>query len=163
MKRVKGQKKTTPNRPEINVDKLPTTTTEADVLVVGSGIAGVFAAVKAYDAGATVLMVSKGRLGASGLTPFARGIFAYDLSTAQMSLDEYVASVSHSALGTNNPIFTRQTAKHSLARVEELRSWGFFDSNLFAESFSKPISERNIPVLERVIPGRIGRAGRYRR
>jgi len=141
----------TPNLPEIDSDKLSTTTTEADVLVVGSGIAGVFAAVKANDAGAKVLIVSKGRLGASGLTPFARGIFAYDPSTAKMSLDEYVASVSHSALGTNNPIFTRQTAKHSLARVKELKSWGFFDSNLFAESFAKPISERNIPVLERVM------------
>jgi len=141
----------TPNLPEINPDKLSTTTTEADVLVVGSGIAGVFAAVKATDAGAKVLMVSKGRLGASGLTPFARGIFAYDPSTAKMTLDEYVASVSRSALGTNNPIFTRQMAKHSLARVKELKSWGFFDSNLFAESFYKPISERNIPVLERVM------------
>jgi len=71
----------TPNLPEINVDQLSTTTTEADVLVVGSGIAGVFAAVKAHDAGAKVLMVSKGRLGASGLTPFARGIFAFNPST----------------------------------------------------------------------------------
>ncbi|MCP4746353.1 MAG: FAD-binding protein [Desulfobacteraceae bacterium] len=142
---------TTANLPEINPDKLSAKTIETEVLVVGSGIAGVFAAVKAHDAGAKVLIVSKGRPGASGLTPFARGIFAYDPSTAKMSIDEYVASVSHSALGTNNPIFTRQMAKHSLERVKELKSWGFFDSNLFAESFEKPISERNIPVIERVM------------
>ncbi len=141
----------TPGLPEIYPDKLATTTTETDVLVVGGGIAGVFAAVKAHDAGAKVIVVSKGRLGASGLTPFARGIFAYDPASAKMSLDQYVASVSHSALGTNNPIFTRQTAKHSLARVKELKSWGFFDSNLFAESLAPPVSERDIPVLERVM------------
>lgn len=140
-----------PNLPEIKPDKLPTTTTEADVLIVGGGIAGVFAAVKAHDAGAKVLVVSKGRLGASGLTPFARGIFAFDPATEKMGIDAYVDAVSHSALGTNNPIFTRQTAKHSLARVNELKSWGFFDSNLFAESFAKPFEKRKIPVFERVM------------
>jgi len=45
---------------------------EADVLVIGSGMAALFAAVKAHDAGAKVLMVSKGRLGTSGMTPFAK-------------------------------------------------------------------------------------------
>ncbi len=57
----------------LDIDKIST-----DVLVIGSGMAGLFAAVKAHDAGANVLMVSKGRLGASGQTPFAKGIFAYD-------------------------------------------------------------------------------------
>ena len=47
-----------------------------DVLVIGSGIAAVFAAVKAHDAGAKVMMVSKGRLGSSGLTPFGKGVFS---------------------------------------------------------------------------------------
>jgi succinate dehydrogenase/fumarate reductase flavoprotein subunit len=114
-------------------------------------MAGVFAAVKAHDAGAQVVMVSKGRLGASGLTPFARGIFAYDPQKATMSVDDYVAAVSRSALGTNNPVFTRQMVEHSLARVKELKFWGFFDSNLFAQSLRTPIDERNIPVLERVM------------
>ena len=38
----------------------------ADILVLGSGMAGLFAAVKGHDAGARVIMVSKGRLGSSG-------------------------------------------------------------------------------------------------
>lgn len=142
---------TTPNLPEIDADDLPDNFSETDVLVVGGGIAGLFAAVKTHDEGANVLMVSKGRLGASGMTPFARGIFAYDPSKAEMSLDKYVNEVSHSALGTNNPIFTRQTAVHSLERVKELKSWGFFDSNLYAESFLTPVTERNISLLERVM------------
>ncbi|MDY0191067.1 MAG: FAD-binding protein [Desulfuromonas sp.] len=124
---------------------------ETDILVVGSGIAGLFAAVKAHDAGAKVLMVSKGRLGSSGQTPFAKGIFAYDASKEKHSLDEFVATVSRSALGTNNPVFTRQMAEHSLARVKDLKDWGFFDSPLYFNAFSKPITERNIPVIERVM------------
>ena len=57
------------NIPEIDPEKVMTAESETDVLVVGSGIAGLFAAVKAHDAGARVLMVSKGRLGSSGHDP----------------------------------------------------------------------------------------------
>ena len=124
---------------------------EADVLVIGGGIAGLFAAVKAHDAGAKVLMVVKGRLGSSGQTPFARGIFSYDPDTAGVSLDEFTATVSRSALGTNNPVYTRQMAEHSRARVEELRAWGFFQSPLYHDAFGGPLEERGVPIKERVM------------
>ncbi len=124
---------------------------ETDVLVLGSGIAGLFAAVKSHDAGARVLMVSKGRLGSSGQTPFARGIFNYDSATAKVSVDELVAKISRSALGTNNPIYTRQMVEHSKARVEELQGWGFFESPLFHNAFKRPMEERNIPIMERIM------------
>ncbi len=139
------------NTAAIDPDTLKRVENETDVLVVGGGIAGLFAAVKAHDAGARVLLVSKGRLGSSGQTPFARGIFAYDPATSEMSLDEFTAAVSRSALGTNNPVYTRQMAEHSLARVNELREWGFFESPLYNSSFSKPITQRKIPVIERVV------------
>ena len=140
-----------PNVPEIDVDQIKSTEHSADVLVVGSGMAGLFAAVKAHDAGARVLMVSKGRLGASGMTPFARGIFAHDPATASMDLDQFVKGVSRSALETNNPVFTMQMAAHSLERVNELKAWGFFDTPLYANVFKKPMDQRNIPVIERVM------------
>jgi succinate dehydrogenase/fumarate reductase flavoprotein subunit len=136
---------------EIDVDAITSYDHECDLLVIGSGMAGLFAAVKGHDAGAKVLMVSKGRLGSSGQTPFAKGIFAYDADEAEVSLDEFVAKVGRSALGTNNPVFTRQMAEGSKACVEELREWGFFESELCFNSFSKPIEERNIPVVERIM------------
>ena len=139
------------NIPEIDIDKIACAENESDVLVVGGGIAGLFAAVKGHDAGAKVLMVSKGRLGSSGQTPFAKGIFAYDAAREKLSLDAFVDKVSRSAMGTNNPVFTRQMAEHSLARVNELKAWGFFDSPLYFNSFNKPIQERNIPVIQRVM------------
>jgi len=139
------------NKPEVAVDKLGYQENEADVLVIGSGMAALFAAVKAHDAGAKVLMVSKGRLGTSGMTPFAKGIFAYDPKTAKVSLDEFTAAVSRSALGTNNPVYTRQMAEHSLARVNELKEWGFFNSSLCFNAFNTPITSRNIPIIERVM------------
>ena len=42
-------------------------------------------------------------------------------------------------------------AENSLARVNELREWGFFDSALYNNSFSKPIEERNIDLKERIV------------
>ena len=136
------------NNPEIDVDSLNVDKISTDVLVIGSGMAGLFAAVKAHHAGAKVLMVSKGRLGASGQTPFAKGIFAFDAEKEDLNLDEFVAKVSRSALGTNNNAYTRQMAEHSLARVNELKEWGFFDSSLYNKSFRKPIEDRNIEVLK---------------
>ncbi len=138
------------NQPEVDINTLNLDKIKTEVLVIGSGMAGLFAAVKAHDAGAKVLMVSKGMLGSSGQTPFAKGIFAYDPSKEDLSIDEFVDKVSRSALGTNNPVYTRQLAEHSLARVNELKEWGFFESSLYNKSFSKPIEERNIQVQERV-------------
>ncbi len=139
------------NIPEIDINKIIYAENETDILVVGSGIAGLFAAVKGHDSGAKVMMVTKGRLGSSGQTPFAKGIFVYDAAKEKLSLDEFVDTVSRSALGTSNPVYTRQMAEHSLARVNELKKWGFFDSPLYFDAFSKPIKARHIPVIERVM------------
>ena len=148
---VAFERPTEVNKPSIDTDSFTQEKRTLDVLVIGGGMAGLFAAVKAHDAGAKVLMVSKGRLGSSGLTPFAKGIFSYDKNTATMSIDEFVAKVSASAIQTNNPVFTRQLAEYSQARVEELKQWGFFDSPLYNHSFMKPIEARNIPLEERVM------------
>lgn len=140
-----------PNRSKMAAKDFQQDLQETDVLVIGGGMAALFAAVKAHDAGARVTMVAKGRLGSSGLTPFAKGIFSYDKSNASMSIDDFVAKVSESAIGTNNPVFTRQLAEHSYDRVQELKAWGFFDSALYANSFRRPIEERGIPLVERVM------------
>ena len=139
------------NNPEVDIDQITSQVDGSDVLVIGGGMAGLFAAVKAHDSGAKVLVVSKGCFGSSGLTPFGKGVFAYDPNTEKVSLDEFTDMVSHSALGTNNPVYTRQMAEHSLARVKELREWGYFDSSLCYDAFNKPIDERKIPVKERIV------------
>lgn len=138
------------NKSEIELGDMNSIVNKTDVLVIGGGMAGLFAAVKAHDAGSKVMLVSKGRLGSSGQTPFAKGIFSFDKNNSDVSLDEFVKSVSASALGTNNNVYTRQMAEHSLARVNELKEWGFFDSALCNNSFNKPIAERNIDVKERI-------------
>lgn len=139
------------NEPQIDANHIPLKKKETDVLVIGGGMAGLFAAVKAHDAGAKVMMVSKGRLGSSGQTPFAKGMFVYDPDKEKLSLDDFVAAVSRSAMNSNNATYTRQMAEHSLERINELKEWGFFESPIYNKAFSKPIRERNIPVIERVV------------
>jgi succinate dehydrogenase/fumarate reductase flavoprotein subunit len=157
------------NNVEIDVDAVANTTHATDVLVIGGGMAGLFAAVKAHDAGAATMIVSKGRLGSSGLTPFGKGFFVFDPATETGTIGDFVAAVSRSALGTNNPVYTRQLAEHSLDRARELTDWGFFDQTLANRPFMRPITERAIPLLERVVithlikeDGRIAGAAGFR-
>lgn len=50
---------------------------ETDILVIGGGLAGAFAAVKAREAGARkVTLVSKGKLGKDSVSTFAAGVWA---------------------------------------------------------------------------------------
>ena len=154
---------------ELDPGAITNTDHATDVLVIGGGMAGLFAAVKAHDAGACTMIASKGRLGSSGLTPFAKGFFVYDRDSEPMSIDEFVETVSRSALGTNNPVYTRQLAEHSLARAVELQEWGFFDQTLANRPFMKPIQDRGISLIERVVithlikeDGRIAGAAGFR-
>ncbi|SFT01558.1 Tat (twin-arginine translocation) pathway signal sequence [Sulfitobacter marinus] len=138
------------NAAEIDPGTIAKTDHATDVLVIGGGMAGLFAAVKAHDAGAATMIVSKGRLGSSGLTPFGKGFFVFDPETETGSIEDFIDTVSRSALGTNNATYTRQLAAHSLDRAKELEDWGYFDQTLANRPFMKPIEERAIPLLERV-------------
>jgi succinate dehydrogenase/fumarate reductase flavoprotein subunit len=122
-----------------------------DVLVVGGGMAGVFAAVKAHDNGAQVLLVDKGAVGKSGQTPFARGIFRFDEEKTGMTKAEYLQKTAVAAEYMNNPIYTKLMLDDGPACIDELDSWGFFDEATYAKAFNRPLKQRKIPVYERVM------------
>jgi len=96
------------------------------------------------------MIASKGRLGSSGLTPFGKGFFVFDPAIEAGTIDDFVDTISRSALGTNNPVYTRQLAEHSMDRAAELRDWGYFDQTLANRPFMRPIEDRATPLLERV-------------
>ncbi len=140
-----GQNTSSKNAAEGKMKKVTT-----DVLVVGGGMAGVFAAVKAHDNGAKVLLVDKGAVGRSGQTPFARGIFRFDEADGIAKAD-YLKQTAVAAEYMNNPVYTELLLDQSAAVVDELESWGFFKEATYAKAMNYPLKERDIPVIERVM------------
>ena len=58
----------------MNIDKL----VETEVLVIGGGMAGLFAAIKAREKGVEVAVVDKGYTGKSGSSPYAFWYVVYN-------------------------------------------------------------------------------------
>lgn len=97
---------------------------ETDVLVIGGGLAGVLAALKAREMGVSVTLVDKGYVGKSGGAAFGAadlGVFnpewGHDLKTWMnfiVRVGEYI----------NNQDWIEIVLKESYARYKDLVSWG---------------------------------------
>jgi succinate dehydrogenase/fumarate reductase flavoprotein subunit len=96
---------------------------ETDVLVIGGGYAGSFAAIKATEAGAKVVMAVKGRTGRSGLTPWANSWFVFK-DTKGITREQYIQQFLLSGEYLNNMDFVEILIEESYERYEELSSWG---------------------------------------
>jgi succinate dehydrogenase/fumarate reductase flavoprotein subunit len=96
---------------------------EADVLVIGGGIAGCFAAIKASEQGAKVILVDKGFVGKSGQTPYARGFMAFNPDWGH-KLDDWMNYINKTSEYVNNRYWTQITITESFARYQDLVSWG---------------------------------------
>jgi succinate dehydrogenase/fumarate reductase flavoprotein subunit len=96
---------------------------EVDVLVVGGGIAGCFAAIKAREQGAQVVLVDKGYVGKSGQTPYARGFMAFNPDWGH-KLDVWMDYINQTSEYVNNRYWTEVTITESYARYQDLVSWG---------------------------------------
>ena len=113
---------------ELDHDPVPPpaiTTYETDVLVVGSGFAGMAAAVTAREAGKIVLMVDKGHPGYSGCSPFPQCYQFFDAKygdSAQMQTEmtmkagEYIANLD----------WYKIYLEESRECFDQLVEWGYY-------------------------------------
>ncbi len=108
---------------------------ETDVLVVGSEGAGVMAAVAAAGAGASVLVVSKGKLGRSGATQTAGADFMVDARSVvevlgfkegdlQDSPDEMMLDIVQEGKYLSNQKLVEVYVRDAPLRVKQLIDWG---------------------------------------
>lgn len=102
---------------------------ETDVVVVGGGGAGLRAALEARQAGARVLLVTKGRVGATGATAFGvaslAGYSAADGAGDPLDSPEcHVADVLERGAGCADPALVRILAAEAPASVQRLADWG---------------------------------------
>ena len=97
---------------------------ETDVLVIGGGMAGLFAAIKARDEGVDVILVDKNYVSRSGGTGFCDGYYGVFNPEWGHDLEFWKNFISQHGEYMNNPEWTEITLKDSFARYQDLLSWG---------------------------------------
>jgi succinate dehydrogenase/fumarate reductase flavoprotein subunit len=121
---------------------------ETDVLVIGGGLAGIFAAIKAQEEGVSVTLVEKAYVGRAGASLFAQCFSVFNPAWGH-DLNQWMNRVALLGDYINNPEWTKITLKESLDRYNDLVSWGVeFTKGPDGEPFR--ISEG---VLENLVHG----------
>ena len=97
-------------------------TRQCDILVIGGGIAACFAAIKAAEAGASVIMVDKGYVGRSGQSPYADSFLVFD--PKKQDIESAMAEINRHSEYLNNQFWTRTCLEQSMDRYHDLLEWG---------------------------------------
>jgi len=99
-------------------------TNVCDVLVIGGGLAGALAAIKAREAGADkVILVDKAKSGRSGCSAFAAGVMAVFFSEED-DFDLWFATTVERGCYLNDQEFLKIILDQAFARVKEMEQWG---------------------------------------
>lgn len=96
---------------------------ETDVLVVGGGLAGIFAAVKAREEGVDVVIAEKGYVGRSSAALAANNTSIFNPQWGH-NLKDWMTQIAETGDYMNNPEMTEVTLKESYDRYQDLVSWG---------------------------------------
>ncbi len=94
-----------------------------DVLVIGGGYAGCFAAIKAKEQGVDVTLVDRGHIGKSGESPWATNTVVFNPEWGH-DLAAWMNQVNFLSEYVNDPEWTEITFKDSYARFQDRLSWG---------------------------------------
>jgi succinate dehydrogenase/fumarate reductase flavoprotein subunit len=97
---------------------------KTDVLVIGGGMAGLFAAIKAREEGAEVVLVDKNYVSRSGSTAFAEGDYSVFNPEWGHDLNSWMARINMVGEYLNDPEWTEITLKDSLERYHDFLTWG---------------------------------------
>ncbi len=91
--------------------------------MVGGGLAGCTAAIRAREAGVSVILVDKGYTGKSGQTPFAGSYCVFNPQWGD-DLDAWMQQIDTGGEYLNNRTWTELCFNESYERYLELMSWG---------------------------------------
>jgi succinate dehydrogenase/fumarate reductase flavoprotein subunit len=96
---------------------------ETDVLVIGGGLAGIFAAIKAREEGVSVTVVDKGYVGKSGAALFANNCSIFNPEWGH-NLKDWMTQIAETGDYMNNPEMTEITLREAYERYQDLVSFG---------------------------------------
>jgi succinate dehydrogenase/fumarate reductase flavoprotein subunit len=97
---------------------------KTDVLVIGGGMAGIFAAIKAGEEGADVTLVDKNYVSRSGSTAFAEGDYSVFNPKWGHDLNAWMSQINMVGEYLNNPEWTEITLRDSIDRYHDFLAWG---------------------------------------
>lgn len=96
---------------------------KTDVLVIGGGLAGCFAAVRAKELGAQVTLVDKNYVGKTGCSHYARDFMVFKEEWGDQ-FDEWIQQFSQIGEYLANRRWDEILLRESYARFRDLVSWG---------------------------------------
>ncbi len=122
-----------------------------DLLVIGSGFAGTFAAIEARKQGLKVLMMDKGSVGLSGMSAWASDCRPFDPSLYDR--EEWLRNVSRSTEYLNDRKWLEFFLDESLEIWNTLWDWGAYPSKPFQRSsvFRQQLEKAGVTMVERVM------------
>ena len=124
-----------------------------DVLVIGGGMAGCFAAVKAREQGLNVLLVDKGYVSRSGETPYAGDTAVFNPDWGH-DMDQWLTQSSVISEYVNNRHWNELVFRDSWERFGDLRSWGvhFLEKDGEIVRLSHPLKNSLLPDRDKFPP-----------
>ncbi|MDP2727415.1 MAG: FAD-binding protein, partial [Dehalococcoidia bacterium] len=96
---------------------------EADVLVVGGGLAGCWAAIRASDCSIPVVLVDKARVSRSGASTFAAGVML--APQAEDDLAAWREEIVKAGDYLNDQDWVDVLLKEQVERIDDMARWGF--------------------------------------
>jgi succinate dehydrogenase/fumarate reductase flavoprotein subunit len=129
---------------------------DTDILVIGGGLAGIFAAIKADENGAKVTLVDKGHVGKSGLSPFWEGTATYDPAYEKkwgLTEEKFMREVAKGEEYLSNQTYWKLWIKHSYETRKLGESFGMLNNknNQRGIKLRKALSDRKIDMVERTM------------
>ena len=97
---------------------------ETDVLIIGGGMAGMFAAIKAREDGAKVTVVDRGYIGRAGASAFNDGHYTVFNPDWGAKLEVWQRFNAVNGEYMNNPQWTEATILDSWERLQDMLSYG---------------------------------------
>lgn len=123
---------------------------ETDVLVIGGGIAGIFAAVSAARRGARTLIVDKGWVGFSGMSIWADTFCVFDEKEGH-DAEQWHRAVAMNGDYVNNRDYLDMLIEDSAARWRDLNDWGAIGTDKFGYALRKQIKAHKIKTIDRTM------------
>jgi succinate dehydrogenase/fumarate reductase flavoprotein subunit len=124
---------------------------ETDVLIIGSGFAGTFAAIEARRQGLGVVMLDKGTVGWSGMSPWASDSRPFDKTIYDR--DEWRRNIATNTEWINNRDWLEIFMDESLEIFDILHRWGAHEVRPFERSrvFRDQLEHADVNIVERVL------------